>query len=169
LVKHCLAVEAAMRALANHFGEDQDRWGVAGLLHDADWEVMQNDPEHHTRKTVEWMKEVGITDESIIQAILSHNYKHNGERPPQTAMEWSLYTCDELTGIIVATTLVRPDKKLASVDVNSVMKKFKTKSFAAAVDRTQIQMCEEKLDIPLPQFTQMILSAMQAIAPDLGL
>jgi hypothetical protein len=169
LVKHSLAVEAAMQALARHFGEDESIWGLAGLLHDADWEETGNHPHMHTRKTVEWMKEKSIQEPEVIQAILSHNFERNDERPPESRMEWALYICDELTGIIVATTLIMPSKKLSDVTVESVMKKFNTKSFAAAVNRDQIRLCEEKLGIKLNEFIKIILTAMQDIAPSIGL
>lgn len=169
LVKHCLAVEASMRALAKHFNQDEDLWGLVGLLHDADWEVTQNDAARHTHQTMEWLDKHGEKDTELREAILAHNHHHNGERPPETILEWALYTCDELTGIITATTLVRPDKKLASVDVKSVLKKFNTKSFAAAVDREQIRLCEEKLGINLEEFIAILLKAMQENAEKLGL
>jgi lysyl-tRNA synthetase class 2 len=169
LVKHCLAVEAAMRGLAKHFHQDEDLWGIVGLLHDADWEVTQPDAALHTRKTMEWLDTHGEHDKQLRDAILAHNYTGNGERPPETPLEWSLYTCDELTGIITACTLVRPDKKLASVEVKSVLKKFNTPSFAAAVDREQIKLCEEKLGIKLEDFIALILKSMQNISDTLGL
>lgn len=169
LVKHCLAVEASMRALARHFNEDEDLWGIAGLLHDADWEETQHDASLHTRKTMEWLDTHGEQNKQLRDTILTHNHHHNGERMPESPFEWALYTCDELTGIITATTLVRPDKKIASVEVSSVLKKFNTKSFAAAVDREQIKLCEGKLGIKLEDFIALILKAMQGISNDLGL
>lgn len=169
LIKHCLSVEAAMRGLAEHFSEDPSVWGLAGLLHDADWEACRDNPSEHTRKTVQWMKEAGIHNNEVIQAILSHNYQHNKERAPETKMEWALYTADELTGLIVSATLVTPDKKMASLTRESLIKKFNSKSFSAAVDRTQIQMGEEKLGIPFNEFVDIILNSMKKIAPDIGL
>lgn len=169
LVKHCLAVEAAMRGLANHFGEDESVWGLAGLLHDADWEHHRERPDLHTQETIKWMSENNIADQEVVEAILSHNHENNGQRPPQSRMEWALYTCDELTGIIVSATLVMPDKKLTSLSVESVLKKFKTPSFSAAVNRDQIKMCEEKLGLPLQEFVQIILGSMQKNHEALGL
>jgi lysyl-tRNA synthetase class 2 len=169
LVKHCLAVEAAMRGLAERLGEDPSKWGLAGLLHDADWEVMRNDPANHTRKTIEWMKEAGIDNKEVIDAILTHNYEHNGERMPESTFEWALYTCDELTGLIVAATLILPDKKLVSLSKESLMKKFNSKSFAAAVNRDQIRLGEPKLGIPFDEFVDIILNSMKKIAPAMGL
>lgn len=171
LVRHCFAVEASMGTLARKLGVAADReiWERVGLMHDADWEATQSDPSMHTRKTVEWLKEAGETDQKIIDAILSHNFDHNGFRKPESKMDWALYTCDELTGLIVAVALVQPDKKLLSVKVKSVLKKFPVKSFAAGVHRDQIELCEEKLGIPLEEFVTIVLSAMQEIHEDLGL
>lgn len=169
LIRHCLAVEATMKALAKHFKENEKPWGLVGLMHDADWEETQNDPSLHTKKTIEWLKEAGETGENILQCILSHNHTHNGEKPPSTPMEWSLYICDELTGFIVAVALVRPEKKLSAVTVDSVIKKFPAKSFAAGVHREQILLCEEKLGIKPEDFVMITLRAMQEISADLGL
>ncbi len=169
LVKHCLAVEAAMRELAKYFNANENKWAALGLIHDADWEKTMNEPSKHTQLTVEWLKQAGENDQEIIEGVLAHNYKHNGYRQPASKMEWALYTCDELTGLIVATALVRPDKKLASVTVESVLKKFPAKAFAAAVDREQIRLCEEKLGIALFEFVDIVLSAMKKVATELGL
>ena len=169
LVKHCLCVEAAMKGLARYFNENEEKWGLAGLLHDADWEFHRARPDLHTRKTIEWMKEAGINDEVVIRTILSHNFENNGEKPPETKMEWSLYICDELTGFIIACALIRPEKKLEFVTVESVLKRMKAPSFAAAVDREQIKLCEEKLDIKLEDFIKIILTSMQGIHEEIGL
>lgn len=169
LISHSLAVEATMRGLAKHFGESEEKWGLIGLMHDADWDATRDNPTKHTHETVKWLKEAGETDETIFQAILSHNYAHNGENPPVNNMEWSLYCCDELTGFIVAVALVRPEKKLAPVEVKSVLKRFPQKSFAAGVHREQIELCEEKLGIKLPDFVELTLNAMKKISSDIGL
>ncbi|MGB6882060.1 MAG: phosphohydrolase, partial [Microgenomates group bacterium] len=118
---------------------------------------------------VEWLKQMGETDEEILSAILSHNYAHTGQNPPKNKLEWALYCCDELTGLIVAVALVKPDKKLASVTIDSIMKKWKQRSFAAGVKREQIEECEPRLGIPLKEFVQIALEAMQGISKDLGL
>jgi predicted hydrolase (HD superfamily) len=107
--------------------------------------------------------------EELIDIILTHNYQHNGYRAPQTTAEWALFTCDELTGFIVAVALVRPEKKLELVEVKSVLKKFPAVAFAKPVDREQIRMCEEKLGIPLEEFVDITLSAMKEISQQLGL
>jgi uncharacterized protein len=169
LVRHCIAVEAAMRALAKHFDEDVEVWGIAGLLHDMDWEATREDASQHTRKTLEWIAEAGGADERIIDAILSHNYKNNGEHEPRNNMEWSLYCCDELTGFIVAVALVRPEKKLAPVELKSVLKRFPQKAFAAGVHREQIQLCEEKLGIKLEDFVALVLNAMKESSTEIGM
>lgn len=169
LFRHCLAAEAAMKALARRFREDEEKWGLVGLLHDGDWEKTKDNPAMHTKQMVEWLKKAGEERKELLQAILSHNYVHTGDNPPETPLEWAIYTCDELTGLIVACALVMPDKKLSSVTVETVLKKFHVKSFAAAVNREQIKHCEEKLEIPLSQFIEIILEAMQGIAEDLGL
>jgi len=169
LRRHCYTVEAVMRALAKKFNEDEERWGLVGLIHDSDYEETKDKPEKHTLLAVEWLKEAGETDPEIISAVLSHNYGHTGQNAPKNSLEWSLYCCDELTGFIVAVALVHPNKKLSEVTVDSVLKKLPDKAFAAAVKREQIKMCKEKLDIPLPEFVKIALKAMQKIASDLGL
>ena len=169
LRRHCYAVEAVMRALAGYFKQDKDKWGIIGLLHDGDYEKTKDKPKKHTLMMVEWLKQAGETDEEIINAILSHNYAHTGQNPPKNKLEWSLYCCDELTGLIVAVALVKPDKKLASVTVNSIMKKWNEKSFARGVKRKQIEECKPRLGIPLEDFIQITLEAMQGISEDLGL
>ena len=171
LRRHCYAVEAVMRALARHFSAkgEEEKWGIVGLLHDADYEMTKDKPEKHTLMTVAWLKELGETDEEITRAISSHNYSRTGKMPPKTKLEWSLYCCDELTGFIVAVTLVHPDKRLASITVDSILKKWDQKSFASGVKREQIEECEPRLEIPLKEFIQIALGAMQSIAEDLGL
>ena len=169
LRRHCYAVEAVMRVLAKRFKEDEEKWGIVGLLHDGDYEKTKDTPEKHTLLMVEWLKEAGETDEEILSAILSHNYAHTGENPPKNKLEWSLYCCDELRGFIVAVALVRPDKKLASVTVDSILKKWNQKAFAAGVKREQIEECKTRLEILLEDFIETTLTAMQAISQDLGL
>lgn len=169
LLRHCYAVEAVMRALARHFKEDEEKWGIVGLLHDGDYEETKIAPEKHTLKMAEWLKEMGEADPEILSAILSHNYAHTGQNPPKNKLEWSLYCCDELTGLIVAVTLVKPDKMLSSVTLDTILKKWREKSFAAGVKREQIAECESRLGIPLNEFIEIALGAMQGISDDLGL
>ena len=135
LRRHCYAVAAVMKALAKHFGEDEDKWEIVGILHDGDYEETKSAPEKHTVLMTEWLKEKGETDNEIIEAILSHNYSRTKQNSPKNNLEWSLYCCDELTGLIVAVTLVRPEKKLSAVTVENILSKWKEKSFAAGVDR----------------------------------
>ena len=168
LRRHCYSVEAVMKVLARHFAEDEDVWGIVGLLHDGDYEETKADPSQHTIKMHQWLKDAGETNEDILHAILSHNYAHTGANPPENNLEWALYCCDELTGFIIAVALVK-GKKLSNITAESVLKKFPEKKFAAGVHREQILMCEEKLGIPKEEFIGISLSAMQGIADQLGL
>jgi len=166
LVKHMLAVEAAMGGLAKHFKEDEDLWKVIGLIHDADYEKY---PDKHPQILIDEFVKNGES-EVVIDAIRSHAWKYNNfNQEPKTNLEWSLYCCDELTGLIVAVTLVRPEKKLSLVTVENVLSKWKKLEFARGVDRKNIELCEEKLGIKLPDFIQIVLSSMQSIASELGL
>ncbi|MEK9143347.1 MAG: HD domain-containing protein [Patescibacteria group bacterium] len=169
LRRHCYAVGFALRALAGKLGGDPDEWEILGILHDADWEETKDAPEKHTVKTLEWLKELGIAEGPLVHAFQSHNTKHTGLAELEGNIEWALETVDELTGFIVAVALVRPDKKLESVGIDSIMKKWKTKEFAKAVDRAQIAQCEEKLGIPLAEFIGITLQAMLEHHEELGL
>ncbi|EKD58056.1 MAG: metal dependent phosphohydrolase [uncultured bacterium] len=174
LRKHCYAVETVMRALAKKLegktasAELVEAWGIVGLLHDGDYEFTKEHPEKHAKLMAQWAAEAGETNEEVLTGIESHGWFHQGKLP-KTTMQWALYCCDELTGFIIAVALVRPDKKLSSVTVESVIKKWSHKEFAKGVDRKQIEMCEEKLGIKLPDFIGIALKAMQEIANDLGL
>lgn len=169
LRRHCYAVGFAMRALAGRLGGNPDVWEVLGILHDADWEETKDTPDEHTKKTLAWLSEKGISGGPIVRALMSHNRKYTKLAELDGLMEWALETVDELTGFIVAVALVRPDKKLETVELGSVMKKWKTKEFAKPVDRSQISQCEEKLGIPLDEFIQITLTAMQNGHAELGL
>lgn len=168
LRKHMLAVEAAMRAYAPRFGGDADRWGVVGLLHDFDYERYPDvAAEGHPVVGSRILRERGVSEE-VIHGILSHATEVTGvER--HTAMEKALYAVDELTGLITATALVRPNKNIADVDLGSVKKKWKNKAFAAGVNREQIEQAAVDLGVPLDEHITIVLHAMQAIAPALGL
>ncbi len=168
LRRHCLSVEAVMRALADRFVGDNEKWGIVGLLHDGDYEQSKDDMAAHSVLMAKWVEELGETDQELLDGIRSHGASHRGEQPKDN-FQWSLFCCDELTGLIVAVTLVQPSKKLADVSVESVMKKFPSKNFAAGAKREDIQLCEEKLGIPLPEFVGIALSAMQSIATEIGL
>lgn len=169
LRRHMYAVGYAMRALAETLHGDPDVWETVGLLHDADWEETKDTPHEHTKHTLSWFADMGETDGPIVHALKSHNRKLTGLAELEGDMEWALETVDELTGFIVAVTLVRPEKQLATVTVEAVMKKWGQKAFAAAVEREQIAQCEEKLHIPLPDFIALTLSSMQEHHEELGL
>lgn len=167
--KHLLATEAIMRALAQKFEpEKEEEWALAGVLHDGDY----NDSVPHERQGIEIssiLEKRGFSlPEEVKHAMAAHNVSNTGVQP-ESKMDWALFCCDSLTGLIVATALVRPDKKLSSVELGSVLKKFNNPSFAAGTRREDIKMCEEKLGIPFEEFIQISLSAMQKISPDLGL
>lgn len=168
LRKHMLSVEAAMRAYAQYYAAEVERWSVVGLLHDFDYERYPDVAvEGHPVVGSKILRERGV-DEDIIRCILSHATEVSGvER--ETPMEKALYACDELTGLITATALVRPSKNLADVDVASIKKKWKNKAFAAGVDRTEIEHATADLGVPLDEHISRVLQAMQAIAPALGL
>lgn len=170
LRRHCYAVESVMRALARIFGDHEESWGIAGLLHDADYEETKEEIRtRHTKLLMEWLSGYDV-DKIIKDAILAHGWGYVDSAPmPKTKMEWSLYCCDELTGLIVAIALVKKEKKLSVVTVDSVMKKFPEKSFAAGANREQIKMCEKNLGIPLKEFVGIALTSMQSISSELGL
>jgi putative nucleotidyltransferase with HDIG domain len=172
-IKHMLALEAIMRALAEKLEPNKaDEWAMAGLLHDLDYEMVdQKTYEGHGLKTIKLLKKAGADlPESVYKAITAHTYDWLGDQyAPQTKMEWAIYIADSLTGLIVATALVRPSKKIADVKVKSIKKKFKDKGFAAGTRREAIALCEEKLSIPLAEFFEIALTAMKNIASDLGL
>ncbi|HUS71860.1 MAG TPA: HD domain-containing protein [Sedimentisphaerales bacterium] len=165
LRKHAYAVEAAMRAYAAKFGEDPEKWGVVGLLHDFDYEKYP-DVGDHPFKGVEYLKEQGFSDELTV-AILAH--AEHTETNRDTILKKCIYAVDELTGLVIAVALVRPSKKLADVKVRSVMKKWKEKTFAAGVDREIIERGAEELGIELRELIETVLKAMQEISEKLGL
>lgn len=165
LIRHMLAVEAAMRFYAEKFGEDVEKWGITGLLHDFDWEIHPTLEEHPTAGAP-ILRERGVPEE-IVRAILSHA-DHTGV-PRQTLMERALYACDEITGLIIAVALVRPSKSLHDLTVKSVKKKWKDKSFAAGADREVIRRGAEELGIDLWEHVGNVIEAMRRIASDLGL
>ncbi len=177
LQKHGLAVEAIMRGLCDYLREkhselppeefDTEEWAIVGLLHDADYELIEKDLARHTLVTEEKLREIGETNERIINGIKAH---HDGIKPSRdNLLEKAVYCADELSGLITACALVRPEKNLESVIVESVMKKFKQPSFAAGAKREQIKACEEELGIPLKEFVGIALKSMQQIHQELGL
>ena len=166
LQKHSLATEVIMRKIAQRRGENEDLWGIAGLLHDLDFEETKDDMPNHTLRTEELLKGKGVSGE-IIEAIKGHNAENLGyerEKPIDHAL-----TCAEcITGMVVATTLVYPDKKLASVKPKSILKRMKQKEFARNVNREYIKECE-KIGIPLEEFAELSLNAMREISDELSL
>lgn len=169
LVKHMLAVEAEMRFLARHFGENEDLWGLAGLLHDLDYEKLKDTPKEHPSLVFDVLKEHNA-DPEVAQAIAAHAWGWQETAPePASNMDWSLYCADDLSGMIIACALVKPDKNLSSVTVESIKNKWKDKGFAKGVHRDSIELCATKLGIPLDKFLSICLSAVQSIAPELGL
>ena len=180
LRKHCYAVAAVMAALADRtcsVTEEIDKWYISGLLHDADYEQTKENTKEHTKLVLQWIDAHPSTgsgsstsSREIKNAILAHGWGYVESNPePMTPMEWSLYCCDELTGLIIAVTLIRPTKKISNVTVDNVLAKWNEKSFAAGVHREQIDLCEEKLGIKREEFVTIALAAMQGIAEELGL
>jgi len=166
LIKHCLASEAVMMALAQRLGEDREKWGLAGLLHDLDVEKVNWDLNKHTLETERLLREKGV-DEEIILAVKFHNEQAHGVKRSQP-FHHALAAGETITGLIIATALVYPDKKLQSVKAKSIKKRMKEKAFAAGVNRDTIMECE-KLGLTLDEFADLSLKAMQGIAEELGL
>ncbi|MBI4130469.1 HD domain-containing protein [Candidatus Roizmanbacteria bacterium] len=165
LIKHCLAVEAAMRSYADHFNvspSEKELWGIAGLVHDADWEKY---PDKHPTVIIEWMKEQGASDE-LLNAIAAHGFNFGIEA--KTRMAKTIRAVDELTGLLVAIALVK-GRKLTHVTVESVLKKWNQKAFAAGVNRADIERGADELGIPLEEHIDRVLKSLQSIAPTLGL
>jgi putative nucleotidyltransferase with HDIG domain len=165
LIRHMLAVEAAMAAYAKRFGDDEERWRVAGLLHDFDYEIHPS-LEEHPQKGAEILRSRGV-DEDMIRTILSHA-DHTGV-PREKLIDKALHACDDLTGLIVAVALVRPSKKLADVKLESISKKWKAKEFAKGVNREEIEKSAQDLGVDLWDHVQTVLDAMKGISSDLGL
>ena len=166
MVKHCLAAEAVMAALADRLGEDREKWALAGLLHDIDVEMVDNDLSRHTLEAVRILQEKGV-DAEIVEAIKMHNEKAHGQTRHKV-FHHALAAGETITGLIIATTLVYPDKRLKSVKPKSIRKRMKEKSFAASVNRDTIMECE-KVGIDLDEFSRICLTAMQGISDELGL
>jgi putative nucleotidyltransferase with HDIG domain len=165
LIRHMLAVEAAMRFYAGQFDEDQELWGLTGLLHDFDWEIHPT-LEQHPQEGAPILRQHGVPEE-IVRAILSHA-DHTGV-PRQSRMEKALYACDEITGLIVAVALVRPSRSLEDLKVKSVKKKWKDRSFAAGANREEIAAAADEFGIELWEHVNNVIAAMRGISDELGL
>lgn len=163
LQKHCLSVEACMRALAARLGHDPEPWGLAGILHDLDYEVTEKSPELHTTEAVKILRSRGV-EEPVIHAVEAHAGKVACASP----MDWAIYSADPLTGLIIAATLMHPTKKLRAIDVEFVKRRYKEKSFAKGARREEIEQCRN-LGLELDEFLSLCLAAMQGIDKDLGL
>ncbi|MBM4462504.1 MAG: HDIG domain-containing protein [Chloroflexi bacterium] len=165
LIKHMLATEAIMRALARRLHEDEEEWGLTGLIHDIDVELTERDPKSHSRLGADLAKELGAS-EAMCHAILCHNEVHGV--PCDTPISKALFCADPLTGLITAAALIRPDKSLSGVTTESLVKRFKEKRFAAGANRQDIASCQD-LGIGLEEFLTLGLESMQGIATELGL
>ena len=165
LIKHCLAVEGVMRYLARKHGEDEEKWGVVGLIHDVDY---QQYPDQHCTKVRDILEEQGWPEE-YIRAVQSHGYSRVNEIEPQSLMEKSLFAIDELTGLVTATALVRPSKSVLDTKAKSVKKKWKDKGFSAAVDRDLIQSGVDRLGVELTELISDTIMGMREVADEIGL
>lgn len=165
LIKHGLTVEGVMRHFAKLHNGNPDEWGVVGLLHDVDYELY---PEEHCKKTIEILNEKGI-DEEVIHAIISHGYGLVNDVKPETDMEKVLYTIDELTGLITAAAIMRPSKSVLDITVKSVKKKYKSKGFAAGVNREVIENGCQMLNKELNEVIEETILGMREVAEEIGL
>ena len=163
LLKHLIATEACMKALAKKFGEDEVLWGTAGLIHDLDLDLVKADPERHGREGARILRDEGYPDE-IINAVLAHA----AHKQPETRLEKAICAVDPTTGFIVAATLVRQDKKIDGLEVKSILKRMKEKRFAANVDRKKILAAQE-LGIEVNDFLALCLEAMKQVSSEIGL
>ncbi len=167
LQKHMLSVEVAMRFYARKYNEDEELWAMTGLLHDSDYEEYP-DLHEHTHVAEQWLRDNGY-DERIIYAILAHNDHNLDQNPRTTLLAKGLYACDEVTGMITATALVRPTKSIIGLEVSSVRKKMKAKGFAAGVNRDDLVKGAAELGVDLDEHIAFVIQAMSSIADRLGL
>ncbi|MGL5693848.1 MAG: HDIG domain-containing metalloprotein [Peptostreptococcaceae bacterium] len=165
LIKHALSVEGVMKYFAKLYGEDEEKWGIVGLLHDLDYGMY---PEEHCSKVIDIMKEKEL-DEELIRAVVSHGYGLVSDVKPESNMEKVLYTIDELTGLISATAIMRPSKSVLDLELKSVKKKFKSKGFAEGVNRDVIKNGAEMLGMSLDDVINNSILAMREVADDIGL
>jgi putative nucleotidyltransferase with HDIG domain len=164
MIKHMLATEAIMRALAKKLREDEEEWGLTGLIHDIDMELVDGDMSSHSKLGADIAQELGAS-ETMTHAILCHNEAHGV--PRETKLDKALFCADPLSGLITAAALVRPDK-LSGLTTKSVMKRFREKSFAAGVNREQVAQCQE-IGLELEEFIGLGIEAMKGIASELAL
>jgi putative nucleotidyltransferase with HDIG domain len=165
LIKHMFAVEACMRFYAQKYGDDVEKWGLTGLIHDFDWEIHPT-MEQHPQEGAPILRAKGVPEE-IVVAILSHG--ENTGVPRQTPLQKGLYACDEITGLVTAVALVRPSRSLSDLEPSSVKKKWKDRAFAAGANRAEIETATAEFGVELWEHVGNIIVAMRGIAPDLGL
>jgi putative nucleotidyltransferase with HDIG domain len=165
LLKHAYAVEAVMRYMARKKGTDEQKWGIVGLVHDIDYEKF---PQQHCGKAREILMERGWPEE-YIRAVVSHGWGICSDSEPKTDMEKTLYTIDELTGLITAAAIIRPSKSVADLEVKSVMKKWKDKAFAAGVNRAVIEKGAAMMGVELPELVNNAIMGMREAAGRIGL
>lgn len=165
LLKHAYCVEGVMRYMARKAGEDEEKWGIVGLMHDLDYERF---PEEHCRKTQDILEERGWPEE-YIRAIVSHGWGICNDVEPQSKMEKTLYAIDELTGLVIAVALVRPSRSVADLEARSVMKKWKDKAFAAGVNRSLIEKGAAMLGVELTELVTDVIMGMRQVADRIGL
>ena len=167
-IHHALAVEGTMRHFARLAGEDEDLWGVVGILHDIDWERTMPTPEQHCHLAREFLSEADV-DEDIIHAVESHGYGICCDVEPSNALERTLFTIDELTGLVITAGLVRPSRSLSDLELKSVKKKWKDKAFARGVNRDIIAQGAEKMGMPLDKVIEETILALRPIEKQIGL
>jgi putative nucleotidyltransferase with HDIG domain len=163
LFKHCLAAEACLVALAKKFGESHEKWGLTGLLHDIDYEQTSAQPSQHGVVGARFLEKLQL-DDDIIHAIKCHA----GHVPPESKLDWALFATDPLTGLIVASALMHPEKQLKPLDTEFVLRRYREKRFAAGANREQIASCSH-LGLELSEFIDICLKGMQGISDQLGL
>jgi putative nucleotidyltransferase with HDIG domain len=167
LQKHMLSVEVAMRFYARKYGQDEELWAITGLLHDCDYEEFP-DLHQHTQVSAQWLRDGGY-DDRIIYAILAHNDLNQAKHPRSDLLSKALYACDEITGMVTATALVRPNKSILGLEVSSVRKKMKSKGFAAGVNREDVLQGAAELGVDLDEHIAFVIQAMSSVAETLGL
>lgn len=165
LIKHSLAVEAILQDMAKKLGENQQLWGLTGLLHDLDYDFTKNEPEKHSKITIKIISD--LLPLEAINAIKAHNYQYTTQIP-QSNLDKSLIAADAVSGLVIAAALVMPSKKLADVTPKTLLGKFKDKSFAAGCDRKRIELCED-MELELQIFLELSLNALKRISDPLGL